>query len=325
MTESTGHGSQPSPVVDAPGPSGVLVLGMHRSGTSAVTRLVNLLGPSTCVDEDLLMGTETNTKGHWESKSLYEFNERLLADMGCTWWHPPTRDVLARWERGLDGARFDEAGALFERAHPSGPWVWKDPRTCVTLSFWRRVLVGPVCGIVVFRNPLDVARSLEHRDYIQSELGLALWMRYSRLLLEQSRGMPVMVSYYDDILEDPETFSEGVRAFLADLGMAVAPDIDRSAAREFIDPSLRHSAHDLTDLGPTAELIDIMRGLTGVHPSFAPPELGPEPPWVEEQFQAYGPEWHASWKVHEVHPPIRPLTRTQRLRALVRRAVPVGR
>ena len=294
---------------------------MHRSGTSAVTRLVNLLGPSVCVDEDLLVGTRTNAKGHWESRSLFKLNDGLLAEMDCAWWHPPTAEVLSEWEQRLDSSRFEAARDVFTRAHPSEPWVWKDPRACVTLSFWRRAVRRPVTGIVVYRSPLDVARSLETRDYMETEFGMALWMRYTRLLLEQAAGMPVMVTCYDDVLEDPVTFSERVREFLAGQGMAVAPGVDLPSVHEFIDPALRHSSRDPAGLGATADLYDVLQGLAGVHDSFAPPPLGVEAPWIDAQLTAAGPEWRDTWKV----PGEVPRTAGTRLRSLVRRATSIGR
>jgi hypothetical protein len=302
-------------------PAGVLILGMHRSGTSAVTRLVNLLGPSVCVDEDLLVGTRTNAKGHWESRSLFRLNDRLLGEMGCSWWYPPTAEILSAWEQDLDEVRFEEARDIFARAHPTEPWVWKDPRACVTLSFWRRALGRPVSGIVVYRSPLDVARSLETRDRMETEFGMALWMRYTRLLLEQAAGMPVMVTSYDAVLEDPVAFSGRARDFLAGRGMAVVPDIDLPSVREFIDPGLRHSSHDAALLGPTADLYDTMQSLVGFHDSFTPPPLDAEAPWIDAQLTAAGPAWRDTWKV----PGEVPRTAGTRLRALVRRATSIVR
>jgi len=274
-----------------------------------------------CIEDDLLVGTRTNAKGHWESRSLFALNDRLLAEMGCSWWSPPTGELLATWEHQLGSERFDEARAVFDHAHPVEPWVWKDPRACLALGFWRRVLDRPLCGIVVFRNPLDVARSLERRDWMEREFCLALWMRYTRLLLEQAGGMPVMVSSYDDILEDPEAFSEDARRFLEGVGMQVAPGIDSPAVGQFIDPDLRHSTEETADLGATTDLYDLLRALAGVHASFDPPTLGEEDAWIDEQLTAFGPQWRDTWKV----PGSQPRTPGHLLRALGRRVSSIVR
>ena len=295
---------------------GVLVLGMHRSGTSAATRLVNLLGPSVCIRSDLLMGNENNAKGFWESKSLIRRNNLLLAEMGRRWWYPPSLDVLEEWERTVDDTTVEAARTAFTRAHPTEPWVWKDPRTCLTLSFWRHTLVRPVAGVVVYRNPLDTARSLEKRNHMDPEFSAALWMRYTRLLLEQAGGMPLLVTGYDELLEDPEGWSETGRTFLGDLGMDVAPQLDRAAVASFVDPTLRHSAKRPPDDGPTAELYDVLRSLDGAHPSFTVPALGDESPWIDERLHEVGPEWHPTWR----NPADEPPTVGARMRSLWRRS-----
>src|SRR5437588_2245602 len=121
--------------------AGVFVLGMHRSGTSAVTRLVSLLGLATPPDHDLVRPTEKNPKGYWESEALVNFNERLLravdCDMGCP------RPLAHGWEEDprLAGLRASAPAAVAE-VFPRAPWVWKDPRLCLTLAFWRGALDG---------------------------------------------------------------------------------------------------------------------------------------------------------------------------------------
>lgn len=171
MTAGTSRSEEELSKLRHVAPPGVLILGMHRSGTSAVTRLVNLLGPSVCISDDLMMGVRTNAKGHWESRSLFRYNDTLLEEMGCSWWYPPTPEDLVRWQKGLGESTYAEARSAFDRVHPVEPWVWKDPRTCVLLSFWRRVFDRVPAGIVVYRNPLDVARprtTQPHGDGVRS-------------------------------------------------------------------------------------------------------------------------------------------------------------
>jgi hypothetical protein len=308
-------------------PAGVIVLGMHRSGTSAATGLINLLGLSPSVGGDLMMGTRTNAKGHWESRSMYVLNDRLLAETGHSWWYPPTSGELTRWLDSGTAVTGETARAAFDRVHPVEPWVWKDPRTCVTLSYWRRALGRPVAGVIVFRNPIDVARSLQRRDYIPPAFGVALWMRYTRLLLEQAAGMPVLVSSYDEIVDDPRHWSATVRAFVSELGVAVHPTVSERSIRRFVDPKLQHSSHSRDDLrtefgeGGSVTLYDALDALVGSHASFVLPALDPEPPWVQDELDTVGPEWPSTWKVPGSIPPTLPY----RFRSLVRRLVPLGR
>ena len=183
-------------------PAGVLVLGMHRSGTSAATRLINMLGPATCRSEDMLRGA-WNPTGHYESRTLVRFDNELLGQMGRTWWYPPP--LGERYFELAAGITTSAAKArrVFRRVHPEPPWVWKDPRACLLVPFWRSALGDGVVAVVVVRNPLEVADSLKRRHDVPLRFGVALWERYNRLLLEHARGMTVLVSRYEDLVSDP--------------------------------------------------------------------------------------------------------------------------
>ncbi len=283
-------------------PRGVLVLGMHRSGTSAAAGLVNALGLATCAPGDMVRGP-WNPSGHFESRSLMHLNDALLAQMGLRWWYPPPvgppyAQCLARITTAPSQAR-----RVFRRVHRTTPWVWKDPRTSVLLPFWRGVLGSRVAAVIVVRNPLEVATSLHRRHGVPMAFGVALWERYNRLILAHSAGMPVLVTRYTDLVADPGAWSARTGAFLDGLGMrvTVAPD-DGAAARDFIDPELRHSAHSRTDLvgvgDGTLAVYDALEAAVGSSASFAPPELPSETADVTAALEAVGLRTELAW-----HPP----------------------
>jgi hypothetical protein len=181
---------------------GVFVLGMHRSGTSAMARLVNLLGVPTAVEHDLPKPTSDNPKGFWESSSLVAFNTRVLtavgSETGCPlalergWERDPRLSVLRR-----------QAPQVFAEVFPTAPWVWKDPRNCLTFAFWTSVLdVEPVV-VLVHRNPLEIAASLRVRNGEDKAYALALWERYVRQTLAALAGLPVFVTSYETLLAEP--------------------------------------------------------------------------------------------------------------------------
>ena len=278
-------------------PRGVLVLGMHRSGTSAATRLVNLLGPATCAPGDMVRGP-WNPSGHFESRSLMHLNNALLTQMGRTWWYPPPAgadyDAVAA---GITTTPAQGRRAL-RRAHRSEPWVWKDPRTSVLLPFWRRALGPRLAAVVVVRNPLEVARSLQRRHGLPVAFGVALWERYNRLILAHSAGMPVLVTRYADLVADAAGWAAGTRDFLAGLGMHLAPD--DAAVGDFVDPELRHSAFsrdDVADAAPEAlALADALESAAGPNACFAPPSLPPEPAGVGAALDTVGPGREPDWR-----------------------------
>jgi GT2 family glycosyltransferase len=278
-------------------PAGVCVLGMHRSGTSAATRLVNLLGLSTCAEEDLLHDPRGNAKGHWESVSMVAINERLLAEMGRSWWCPPRAGPGYE----LDAARISsdpsEVRKAFDAVHPQAPWVWKDPRTSLTLPFWSEALDRPVAALVVVRNPLEVATSLLKRDRLSVAHGVALWERYNRLTLSHVQGMPVHLSRYDDLVADPVRWCEGLAGFFESCGLSWSGVIDGDRIRAFVDGALRHSRLGwldvLSEFASSAAVLDAVESSIGTWRSFESPELAAEAPWVEAEFVAIG-SWQPS-------------------------------
>ncbi len=271
-------------------PAGVLVLGMHRSGTSAATRLVNLLGPRTCVAEDLINDPRGNSKGHWESQTLVDLNDRILGDMGRAWWCPPPALEHYCEAAARVSVTPAEAVEVFDKVHVSSPWVWKDPRATVTLPFWRAALARPMVAVVIFRNPLDVAASLQRRNKFSTFLGVALWERYNRLLLAHLDGLPTLVSRYDDLVRAPVAWSEETRRFLAGQGVAVVPAVDTEEVARFIDADLRHSRHTRTVLRatfPSVALVhDALEAQVGAHAAFVSPQLPGELPSTEAELVA---------------------------------------
>jgi hypothetical protein len=279
-------------------PQGVLILGMHRSGTSAATRLVNVLGPATCREDDMVRGP-WNPRGHFESRSLMHLNNALLGQMGRTWWYPPPAGPDYEAVTAAITTTRARARRLFRSVHRVTPWVWKDPRTCVLLPFWRRVLGPRLAAVIVFRNPLEVAESLQRRHGFTPAFGLALWERYNRLLLSHAAGLPALVSRYDDLMTDADRWTEQVGGFLAGLGMEIgAPAVDGAIA-SFVDPGLRHSSHrrgEITDASPDARTVyDGLEAALGQTGSFVPAPLPPEPPSVEQELRTLGPDRHPDW------------------------------
>ena len=206
----------------------VVVLGMHRSGTSAATRVISLLGVPLCRPDDLVRTHRGNDLGHWESAPLVAENERLLASLGSSWWCPPqnTREVAAM---ASDTARVDAARAVFTQSFPSQQWVWKEPRTSLLLPFWRRALPRQPVVILTCRSPGEVAASMLSRDQISLQFGLALWERYTSLGLDGARGLPVLVATYDDLLGEPLKWASRTAGFLRDHGVDARLPADSSA------------------------------------------------------------------------------------------------
>jgi hypothetical protein len=225
----------------------VILLGMHRSGTSLITRGLSACGLE--LGTNLIGATPFNTKGHWEDRTIYEINERVMELCRAPWDNLKDipEDFLLREEAQ---PVFNQA-CSYIRANFSGyqQWAFKDPRTSRTLPFWQRVFQK--CGVkvsyvFVIRNPRSVAESLERFNGAPMANKLphhafALWVSYlaphfQRLLTEQ-----VAIIDYDDFLETPE---QSLRQVAQLLSLDLDDQPLRDYATHFVDEQLRHTLFD---------------------------------------------------------------------------------
>lgn len=257
----------------------IVVLGMHRSGTSVVTRVINLLGLPLCRADDIYTAPD-NPTGHWESTSLVAFNDRLLELCGGTSPAPPA--MTDGWECEPAAAVLrDEAGLVFRRAHPTIAWVWKDPRTCLTLPFWRSVWPQQPVAVFVHREPLEVWRSLRRRDGYGKAHCVALWERYARSGLRGADGMPMVKVRYDELTADPIAAVSELSDQLVRLGVSAPGDVGEAARFVAARPATREQAgvrlaDDADATAAQRSLLATISALPRTSDSFVAPELGAE-------------------------------------------------
>jgi hypothetical protein len=258
---------------------------MHRSGTSATAHILVELGVSTPDPDDMIEPDPHNERGYWESQTIARFDESVLRHLGGTWAAPPT--MAAGWEGADDAAmRGIRARAVELAASVFGapPAVMKDPRLCLTLPLWRSVLPADPVAVLVFRDPMEVARSLQRRDGFPLTLGLALWHRYVRQSLVSVAGLPVLVVDYAQALDRPRQTVDDLASFLGGHGITPGPDRAPLAARV-----LTHDLHHERETFPASTLeedeqplLAILRDRIGAHQEWSVPELPPEPGWVDD-------------------------------------------
>jgi O-antigen biosynthesis protein len=226
----------------------VLVLGMHRSGTSALARGLQMLG--VYLGNDFISPKPDNPTGYWEDRNIYEINERLLAVFGLKWEEVALIDE-ARWaEPGVEALR-TEAIAYLKAQFATHPlWGFKDPRTIRVLPFWRsalRSLEVDESYLLVIRNPRSVADSLIRRHGMDAVTAHLLWLAYVVPNLSMIANRPFVVADYDLVMADPrqelERIAKGLKIPLTDTSRA---GIDQFAS-DFLDPNLRHSFFNVSD------------------------------------------------------------------------------
>lgn len=222
---------------------GILVLGMHRSGTSALTRVLNLLGCS--LPSDLIGPGDGNMLGHWESVSAVSLNDTILDSAGSSWedWGPINPD----WRySGLRAEMADRIQAVVREHVALGPlFAIKDPRLCRLADLWLdgmdAVGVEPRV-ILMLRNPAEVMRSLENRDLMAPGYVQLLWLRHVLDAEYFSRGRKRVVCRYDQLMRNWQgtvgRIKSGIGVALPRNSPAVHAEIE-----QFLSDEQRH--HDL--------------------------------------------------------------------------------
>jgi len=190
----------------------LLALGMPRSGTSLLVRTLETLGLWAGGDDDFNPPTEHDPEGHREHRLVWGLNESALAWIDRAWDRPTDID----WSRLAEARRADVLGAIDFAVktldeHPD--WVTKDPRLCLTLPLWREV-IEPAC-IVVHRNPLEVARSLQSRDGLPIAAGIEMWEAYVRQAIANSDGLDRLFIDHAQLIAQPDLTATRLDEWLA--------------------------------------------------------------------------------------------------------------
>jgi hypothetical protein len=231
------------------------VLGMHRSGTSAITSLLEPIGVHLGALDDLRDDAAGDPHGYWEHRGLKAVSEDLLHRLGADWHRPPI--VGDGWHKAasLDDLRAHARRVIAAHAGDHPLWGWKDPRTSITLPFWKPLLPG-ARYVVCLRHPLEAARSLETRDALPLWHGLRLWLHYTASALIHTAGEPRLLLFYEDALADPVAAMEAIAALVD----RPAPPADEAIRR--VTPDRRHQR--VAPIAADGECPDAVRALFAV-------------------------------------------------------------
>ena len=229
-------------------PRCLLVVGMHRSGTSAVTRI--LANAGYALGREVIQQGPDNPAGFWENTAIVETHEDLLTSLGSSWNDPrplpvdwlkraPARLARERLLRLLD-SEFDGAEKF----------VVKDPRLCRLLPLWKDVLAerGIDAGVVlVVRHPGEVAASLKRRNDIAAMPAQWLWASCMANAWLDCKAWPHATLEYSRLLQEPNA---ALKALASEL------DLPAFAKHSYatLDEKLRHHRSDKSPLGPANDL-----------------------------------------------------------------------
>ena len=222
----------------------IVVLGMHRSGTSALAGVLNILGcdkPATVMDPNPF-----NELGYFESKRIYPLHSELLASAASRWddWQP----INPGW---FDSPRAEEfhdraVETMQNEFGTSRLFVLKDPRISRLVPFWRGVLadigVSPRF-VLTLRNPLEVAASLAKRDNINSELSMLIWLQHMLQAEYDTRDQKRCFTGFAQLMDNwagvAETIQTKLDVALPRMSMGVVGEVEA-----FLRDGLRHHNQD---------------------------------------------------------------------------------
>ncbi|MBY7896584.1 sulfotransferase family protein [Vibrio fluvialis] len=220
----------------------VVILGMHRSGTSVVAKAVSLSGVE--FGDNLLEAKADNEKGFWEDAYIVDCNDKVLHQSQHEWYtvgeiNPVLKDekanILQYIEKKFKG--FDV-------------WGVKDPRLCRLLPEWNNILDSVASDIkycVAIRNPLNVIRSLESRNEFTAQHAELLWYQYNINILQSLINKEFSVIDFDQLITEPKTNVIRLAKGLSLEYNLLEEDLDQFC-NEFVTANLRHSSLNFDDL-----------------------------------------------------------------------------
>lgn len=211
----------------------MLILGMHRSGTSCLAGCLQAAG---LISGEVNTQAMYNAKGNRENLAVMHLNDEVLASNGGSWRAPPQ---AVTWSAPQLRKGAEVATAIAGQ----GAWGFKDPRTLLTLDGWLEVL-GPVEIAASFRHPFAVAQSLNKRDPgLSIDEGLEIWRAYNERLVRVAARFPVRLISYD---RHGDAYLASVTRIAGELGLP-----DPEAAARFYDDNLRHQTVEETRALPS--------------------------------------------------------------------------
>lgn len=219
---------------------GVVVLGMHRSGTSLLAGLLGQLGCD--LPANLMQGTDRNPKGYFESRALYLMHKELLDSAASRWddWQP----IWPNWFKSPRAGEFhDKAVELTAQEYgASRLLVLKDPRICRLVPFWKDVFADSGITprfVLTLRNPFEVVASLNSRDQISTDHGLLIWLRHNLQAEADTRGDKRSFVSYAQTMNNwvwvAEKMQNNLDLFFPKMNASITPKVS-----DFLSHDLRH-------------------------------------------------------------------------------------
>ncbi|MEI6433975.1 MAG: hypothetical protein WCP32_03955 [Bacteroidota bacterium] len=241
----------------------LVVIGMHRSGTSTTSGIFSMLGFN--LGTSVIPPLEDNPKGFFENIPLILLNNRLLESLGSSWHE--TFLIRKEWWMGnpLMDFKNELVSIIEQQFFESDHLLIKDPRLSILLPFYLDVFkmlnIQPYF-IICVRNPAEVAASLKRRNHFPTEKSFLLWMDYMLKAEFHTRTYSRSFIVFNELIQDPFSLLRNVlHSFHFEIQMS---PILKTQILEFVEKDLKH--HNFSGM-PTehsfiSEITDLYRELT---------------------------------------------------------------
>ncbi|MDQ6962314.1 MAG: hypothetical protein Q9M28_07245 [Mariprofundaceae bacterium] len=218
----------------------LIVLGMHRSGTSALAGVLELLGVD--FGKHLLPAQSDNKKGFWEHADIIDLHDQIFSFFGSSWKDSSSLPFEWWQHSGMDLFKKRLISIVRKEFIEVPLWGLKDPRICRLLPIWNEVfssIDSEPRFIIILRNPVEVAESLHKRDGITHTEAYSLWLRYMIEAERSTRGKDRVFVSYQSLLTN---WSEVVEKISGNLSIQRPLSIKGSdrLVDDFLSPNLRH-------------------------------------------------------------------------------------
>ena len=187
----------------------IFILGMHRSGTSALAGMLAKAGFSA--PSDLMPATTANPKGYWESLGIIRRNEDFIIEMESHW--SSSLPLPTGWNESNSARKWRTSLInLISEAYSGAELpIIKDPRFCKLikgLEPWLESRLIDSSFIIPIRHPLEVANSLHQAEGIEHYKALRLWMESIFMTEKATRGNRRKFICFDDLIQEPSNALE---------------------------------------------------------------------------------------------------------------------
>ena len=218
----------------------IVVLGMHRSGTSALTRIIGLCGAT--LPKTLMKPAGDNDSGFWESRPIMELHDEILASVGSAWDDPNT--VPDEWFKSKECEEYKHKiiELLRNEYQSTSLIVFKDPRVCRLVPLWLDIftdLRAEPYFVIMLRNPLEVAASLQRRNSFDYGKSLCLWLQHLILVEKDTRHENRLLFTYEQLLADWRSVIRDVNVRF-DLALDAESETSVEQVDKFLRRDLRH-------------------------------------------------------------------------------------